>query len=164
KEINALGIASVGPEAISCLLLEVWFSEIQRSITKMEAEDKRSKLFENLFKPDAEDLPSISELLIGKNPDSVEMLKYFVEPEEKDRKKRYEALKEIESVGFAVELYKAIRLLFDLLYDSGIIEQLAKNPDTDIAPIPGTVAVRHSYKTITKYVSEFDPHDPYVPL
>lgn len=178
KEICALGLASAGPESLASLVLEVWLSEIMRTLVAPGggAPSQFVQWFQALFAPDAPGgsasrPPGLFDLLIGgMNSLNSETLRDAFTHEKANgpaadmRAARDAKLKDIQSYGFAAELYKAIRLLFDPLYDSGMIARLEKDPDATIQAPAGAVAVRHSYKTASRSASGFDALDPYVPL
>lgn len=138
KPITAFDFAQISPESFSCLVLEIWFSEIYESL-------KRQGKVEELKK------------IVG----PVSKRRFCVpmsDGENKDSKLRLSALLE----DYWLELYKTWLLLIEVINFSDIIGDATafdfdfKSKNTDFSAI----ASRHWYKTASQCPDEIAGKEP----
>lgn len=149
--IPAFDFAQISPESFSCLVLEMWFSEIYETLER------------DYVIPEGQ---SVSETPAGGFAGSVSHRSLFVEEERKDKRAADPEPLSLTSLlkKHRLELYKVWLLLIEMLDLPSIVgESTALNFDfksksTDFS----AVASRHWYKTATQYPNGASLEEPLV--
>ena len=143
KQVTAFDFAQISPESFSCLILEVWFSEIYDTLLHRIKEAKGKKERHTA----EEDLKSFVDTL-SKRP----LFRPATEGEEEERAPRLSSLVE----EYWLELYKSWLLLIEVINFSDIVGEATaldfdfKSKNTDFS----SIASRHWYKTASQCPNE----------
>jgi len=140
RPVTAFDFAQISPESFSCLMLEIWLSEIYDSLTRKKKTQERDRILEALYKRDL----------------------FVATPENSGGKPRLTLADLLED--YWLELYRSWLLLIEVINFSDIIGDSTafnfdfKSKNTDFSAISS----RHWYKTASQCPSEIAAKDPLI--
>lgn len=150
--VPALDLAIVSPQSFSCLVLEIWASEIYDKLCANQLEEANEfvgKMSERKWQP-SQDSGLIDWLSEGEGANQSLNVIYQKEPRMLKR--------------HSLELYKTWLLLVEVLDLSKFVEPTSAFDIKTREADPSAVAARHWYKTASKFEENFSPLDPVVPV
>lgn len=175
KKVIPFDFHSAGPETLGCWILEVWASEILRSIERnkrwqpdvtSEKEDFAAyhiqcAAFEDWLDGDSSQSTPRQGILewLGVDTNKGGTPAWLdLKPKEAD----YAAF--LGAGGWSIELYKTLRMLCEFVNEMDWLEEQKPGEFVQHVAAPSAVAVRHYYKTASVAWQNFDHDDPIVPL
>ncbi len=157
--VPAFDIQAIAAQTFSCLVLEIWASEIyqrlkqekKKAAEKLRKADRNSKKYQQLKRKRDESSVEFSRFITDISTRNWDM--------DAPRQGLIDWLEKYQK-----ELFKTWLLLVEALDLRGMAQAVAGGGLTRKEAHPATVAVRHWYKTACKATEQMSLNDPFVPL